>query len=176
MLFDPAHIGLYHSSKAAVTILSETLRLELAPLGVTVITGMLGSIESNFQVNDSWQGVPDSSRYKSAEAQIAKSAEGKVGPKKEKVEDFARRFTDDVLKGASGQIWRGAMAQTTRVIGHHAPMRVLVCNNLVLRRLIKPNDCADYGDRTVCSCPVVAWILWQKRRQRNRGESRGVRT
>ena len=109
-----------------------TLRLELAPLGVTVITGMLGSIESNFHVNDSWQGVPESSRYKSVEAQIANSAEGKVGPKKEKVRDFARRFIDDVLRGASGQIWRGAMAQTTRAIGHHAPMRVLVCNNILL--------------------------------------------
>lgn len=45
-------LGLYHSSKAAVTILSETLRLELAPLGVTVITGMLGSIRTNFHSND----------------------------------------------------------------------------------------------------------------------------
>ena len=175
-LFDSAHIGLYHSSKAAVTILSETLRLELAPLGVTVITGMLGNIESNFQVNDSWQGVPESSRYKSVEAQIAKSAEGKVGPKKEKVQDFARRFTDDVLRGASGQIWKGTMAQTTRVIGHHAPMSVLVCNNIVLGKLLRWNDRADYGDRTVCSCPVVDWILWQKRPQKSRDESGGVHT
>ena len=173
---DSTRIGVYDSSKAAVTILSETLRLELAPLGVTVITGMLGSIESNIHVNDSWQGVPESSRYKSVEAQIAKVAEGNVGPKKEKVEDFAQRFTDDVLRGASGQIWRGAMAQTTRAIGYHAPTRVLVCNNIVLGRLLRRNDRADYRDRTVCSCPVVGWILWQKRPQNSKGESRGVHT
>lgn len=66
--------GLYHSSKAAVTIVSETLRLELAPLGLTVITGMLGNIESIFYVNDSWQGVPESSRYKSVEGGFAPRA------------------------------------------------------------------------------------------------------
>ena len=119
-------IGLYHSSKAAVTILSETLRLELAPFGVTVITGMLGNLESNFHNNDSWQGLPESSRYKSIEAQIANSAEGKIGPEKEKADDFVKRFVDDILRGASGQVWRGAAAQTVRAIGHHAPMSVLV--------------------------------------------------
>lgn len=113
-----------------MTILSETLRLELAPLGVTVITGMLGNIESNFHANDSWQGLlPESSRYKSVEAQISKSAEGKVGPKKEKVDDLARRLVGDILSGTSGQVWRGAMAQTVRVLAYHAPTRVLVCND-----------------------------------------------
>ena len=77
-----------------------------------------------------------SSTYKSVESQITKSAEGKVGPKKEKAEDFAQRFVDDVLRGASGQVWRGAMAQTVRAIGHHAPMRVLVRNNLILRGVL----------------------------------------
>lgn len=87
-LYSILFVGLYASSEAAVTIMSETLRLELAPLGVTVITGMLGNIESNFHVNDSWQGIPESSRYKLVEQQIAKTAEGKVGPKKDKVEEF----------------------------------------------------------------------------------------
>ncbi|KAL8723688.1 MAG: hypothetical protein Q9181_007229 [Wetmoreana brouardii] len=126
------HIGLYHASKAAVTILSETLRLELAPLGVTVITGMLGSVDSNFHANDSWQVLPESSRYKTVESQIAKTAEGKIGPKKEKLDDFARRFVGDILKGGSGQIWRGAMAQTVRVMGYHAPMSVLARCDLIL--------------------------------------------
>ena len=169
-LLDSACVGLYHSSKAAVTILSETLRLELAPLGVTVITGMLGSIESNIHVNDSWQGVPESSRYKSAEAQIAKQAEGMIGPKKEKVEDFARRFADDILKGASGQVWRGAMAQTTRALGYHAPMSLLVCDFIVLQNLFRRNNPADYGGRIACSCPEVDWILWQRTLQKSRRE------
>ncbi|KAL8718430.1 MAG: hypothetical protein Q9225_004429 [Loekoesia sp. 1 TL-2023] len=119
------YVGLYHSSKAAATILSETLRLELAPLGVTVVTGMLGNIESNFHANDSWQGLPEASRYKSVESEIAKTAEGKIGPTKEKLDDFACHFVGDILTGASGQVWRGKMAQTVRVMGYHAPTSVL---------------------------------------------------
>ena len=119
-------VGLYHSSKAAVTIISETLRLELAPLGVPVITGMLGNIESNFHDNDFWRGIPESSRYKSVESQIAKTAKGEGGPELEKAKDFAKRFVGDILSGTSGQVWRGAKAQTVRFIGHYAPMRVLV--------------------------------------------------
>ncbi|CAF9914552.1 MAG: hypothetical protein HETSPECPRED_002011 [Heterodermia speciosa] len=117
--------GVYGSSKAAVTIMSETLRLELAPLGVTVITGMLGHIESNVHANDPWSGLPESSRYKAVEAQMARFAEGKIGPKLEKVDDFARRFVADVLGGASGQVWRGAGALTVRALGYHAPMSVM---------------------------------------------------
>ena len=106
--------------------MSETLRLELAPFGVTVVTGMLGHIESNVHANDPWNGLPESSRYKAVEAQMAKSAEGTIGPKLEKVDDFARRFVADVLGGASGQVWRGAGARTVRAVGYHAPTSVLV--------------------------------------------------
>ena len=118
--------GLYNSSKAAVTIMSETLRLELAPFGVTVVTGMLGHIESNIHTNDSWKGLSETSRYALAEPQIANFAEGKIGPKPEKPEEFARHLVEDVLGGKSGQIWRGAMAQTTRAVAYHAPGRLLV--------------------------------------------------
>ncbi|CAF9941873.1 hypothetical protein IMSHALPRED_003072 [Imshaugia aleurites] len=124
-LIHSAHSGLYHSSKTASTIPNKTLSLELAPVDVTVITGMLGKIESNLHVNDFWQGLSRSSTYNQIESQIAKTAEGEIGPKKEKAEDFARRFVDDILRGASGQVWRGAMAQTVRATGNHAPMKVL---------------------------------------------------
>ena len=163
--FPCAYAGLYHSSKAAVTILSETLRLELAPLGVSVITGMLGSIETNFHLNDAWQGLSESSRYKSVESQIAKTAEGKVGPKKERVEDFARRFTEDILKSTSGRVWRGAMAQTTRHVGYHAPMSVLVCGISVL---CGRNSSTDEYRRIACCCPVAVWMLWHRMPGRNK--------
>lgn len=125
-------------------MMSETLRLELAPLGVAVIMAMLGHIESNIHVNDSWQGLPASSRYKSVEAQMAKTAEGKVGPKKEKAEDFARRFVEDILSGISGQVWRGAMAQTVRVLAYHAPARVLVRDYAIFEYCLSlESSCAD---------------------------------
>lgn len=111
--------------------MSETLRLELAPLDVTVITAMLGNIESNFHINDSWKGLPATSNYKSVQTQIAKTAEGNIGPKKEKADDFARRFVEDILSGKSGQVWRGAMAQTVRALAYHAPAMILVRDDAV---------------------------------------------
>ena len=83
------------------------------------------------QNNDTWRGVGESSMYKSIEPKIARTAEGKIGPKKESAEVFARRFVDDILKGRSGQIWR-PMAQTTRAIGYHAPASVVVRDNTQL--------------------------------------------
>ncbi|KAL8939649.1 MAG: hypothetical protein Q9211_002641 [Gyalolechia sp. 1 TL-2023] len=124
---------------AAVTILSETLRLELAPLGVTVTTGMLGNIESNFHANDTWQGLPESSRYKSIESEIARTAEGKIGPNKHKSNDFARLFVGDVLRRTSGMVWRGAMAQTVRIIGHIFAQE----NTLKLPCIVRPHTTAD---------------------------------
>ena len=162
----PTLPGLYHSSKAAVTIMSETLRLELAPLDVTVITAMLGNIESNFHVNDSWQGLPATSNYKSVQTQIAKTAEGKIGPKKEKAEDFARRFAEDILGGTSGQVWRGAMAQTVRVLAYHAPARVLVRDDAVFEyRVSMESVRADLNDRMVWFCPVPDWMSWRRKLQ-----------
>ena len=162
----PTVLGLYHSSKAAVTIMSETLRLELAPLGVTVITAMLGNIESNFRINDSWQGLPATSNYKSVHTQIAKTAEGKIGPKKEKAEDFARRFVEDILNGISGQVWRGAMAQTVRVLAYHAPARVLVRDDAVFEYCVSMESVrADLNDRMVWFCPVPGWMSWQRKLQ-----------
>ena len=87
---------------------------------------MLGHIQSNFHDNDRWVGLSESSYYKSIEPQIAKAATSEVGPLMEKVEDFAKHFVTDILRGASGQVWRGAMAQTVRALAYHAPMRLLV--------------------------------------------------
>lgn len=159
--------------------MSETLRLELAPLGVTVITGMLGHIESNVHANDPWSGLPESSRYKAVEAQMARFAEGKIGPKLEKVDDFARRFVADVLGGASGQVWRGAGALTVRALGYHAPMSVMVrveYNGAWECSLGQSRSCAYWCHRTACFCRVVDWMSWRKQPPRNELENQRSRT
>ena len=141
--------------------MSETLRLELKPFGVVVLTAMLGHIESNFHVNDSWQGLPASSNYKSVEEQIAKSAQGKTGSKAEDLEDFARGLISDVLRGRSGQVWRGNRAQTVRFIGYHAPSSIIVCDVLKQRKQMSRVH-ADQINRTACSFLEVGWMPWQR--------------
>jgi hypothetical protein len=139
------------------------MRLELAPLGVRVITGMLGKIESKFHDNDAWEGLPESSPYKGVENQIRLTACGAVGPKCEKLDEFAARFVDDITGGASGQVWRGAMAQTTRFMAYHAPTSLLV-------RVLHQSRCrsTDGMRRIECFYQTAAWISWRNRRPRTR--------
>lgn len=97
---------------------------------------MLGYVKSKFHIKDSWQDAPESSRYKSVEPQIRNVADGEVGPEGENFDDFPRRFVGDILKGASGQVWRGAKAQTVKALGH-APMSLLVCDGPSRKGLLR---------------------------------------
>lgn len=72
--------GTYGASKAAMNILSETLRLELAPFGVGVNTIMTGAIETEIVTrNTSASGgftLPPDSLYKSIKDIISDKANG----------------------------------------------------------------------------------------------------
>ncbi|ROV97082.1 hypothetical protein VMCG_07541 [Cytospora schulzeri] len=68
--------GVYNSSKAAVTHLSETFRIELAPLGVRVVTAMVGSVDTQiYQKYD--VTMPAESWYKPIEPFIRNQSRGK---------------------------------------------------------------------------------------------------
>ena len=46
-----AHAGVYHASKAASAMLTDTLRLEMKPFGIRVVEIKTGGIRSNFFEN-----------------------------------------------------------------------------------------------------------------------------
>jgi 1-acylglycerone phosphate reductase len=59
--------GLYSGSKSCMATISETLRLEMKPLGVNVITVITGAIETNIFTNaPEQQPLPEDSLYKPA--------------------------------------------------------------------------------------------------------------
>ncbi|RYP36917.1 hypothetical protein DL767_003165 [Monosporascus sp. MG133] len=99
--------GAYNSSKTAMTFLSETLRMEMRPLGVRVVTAMVGEIETGFYNHGTFSLPPDS-HYKSIEAIIRKQSTGEMQVNNEKAWVTARNLVNDVLSGRSGQVWRGA--------------------------------------------------------------------
>ncbi|KAJ3532390.1 hypothetical protein NM208_g8461 [Fusarium decemcellulare] len=97
-------------SKAALTFLSETLRLELEPLGIRVVTAMVGAINTQIYA-ESDVDLPVDSWYKPIEDIIRKQAQGVMQlPNNEKVEVTARSIVRDTLKGRRGKIWRGGEA------------------------------------------------------------------
>lgn len=90
--------GAYCSSKAAVNSLSDSMRMELAPFGVKVITVQPGGIRSSFgdtaSKGASWLG-PDSLYAPVSDAIEARAQGGQENAMS--AEDFAKRMADAVL-------------------------------------------------------------------------------
>lgn len=101
----------YNASKAAVRMYSEVLRLEVAPLGVKVITVMTGIVATNMFSNAPHDALPENSYYKMANEEIAVLASGEkfVGTAMPPAV-YAEGVVNDVLSGYSGMTWRGKIA------------------------------------------------------------------
>ncbi|KAK6069904.1 IBR finger domain protein (short-chain dehydrogenase) [Seiridium cupressi] len=116
--------GVYNSSKAAVTFLSETLRIELSPLGVHVVTAMVGEIETEFYGKGASFALPPGSHYKPAEAIIRKQGLGEMQTNNEKAEVTASNLVKDVLSGRTGKVWRGGVAGTVKYVSWMVPTKL----------------------------------------------------
>jgi len=86
--------GAYGSTKAAVTALSDSLRMELAPFGITVVTVQPGGIKSNLSGNadkelDRFKKTPYSPIQNFIVARANASQENATP-----VEDFAKGLVD----------------------------------------------------------------------------------
>ncbi|RWA09361.1 hypothetical protein EKO27_g5763 [Xylaria grammica] len=101
--------GAYSSSRAATTSLSETLRIEMAPLGVRVVTVILGAVETTGN-DPSLKGeleLPANSYYQKIRDIINRHYRGEIFTKKQNVDVAANNLVNDVLKGGSIFIRRG---------------------------------------------------------------------
>jgi NAD(P)-dependent dehydrogenase (short-subunit alcohol dehydrogenase family) len=122
-------IGLYSCSKAAVTMASDTLRLEMKPLGVNVVNAMVGMVETHFGDNLVDVVLPDSSFYKPVESDVNSTPGGKgqnMASNKMKVDVFADRLVGDILAGKRGHIWRGGWSTISRIILAILPRWIMV--------------------------------------------------
>ncbi|KAH8425277.1 SDR family oxidoreductase [Aspergillus melleus] len=115
----------YNSSKAAVRSYSETLRVELAPLGVKVITVMAGVVGTNIFENHPEANLSDSSPWKPAEDVIQGQAAGSMTEGAMPRSVFARHVADSVLGGATGMTWVGKMASFAYWISGFLPIWML---------------------------------------------------
>ena len=104
-----------------MTAITEALRLELAPLGVTVVTVNTGAVSTNILASGVNFKLPPTSMFKSIEKEIAGRARGENVIPRMKPSVYAEKVVSDVLGGASGQIWRGGYASIVRFVWSKLP-------------------------------------------------------
>lgn len=108
------HPGIFASSKTAEARISETLKFELEPLGVRVVTIMCGSADTPMFAKPGGQmKLPKTSYYYNAQDTAYKE---RMDHQRQamKVEVLAEKLVRDIVGGARGQIWHGAFAPLVR--------------------------------------------------------------
>ncbi|OAL46869.1 NAD(P)-binding protein [Pyrenochaeta sp. DS3sAY3a] len=98
---------IYAAAKAALHTLSESLRLELRPLSINVLTVVVGAISSNLQANQPPYQHRPSSFYAPVSSYIKDFVEHVVPHTETPIDDFAAQIVADVEAGRSGKVWRG---------------------------------------------------------------------
>lgn len=93
-------------------MLSESLRIELEPLGVRVMTVMLGQVSTQMYANTPVFHLPEGSPYEKIASTILSSSKGDLNHNNEPADVVARNLVRDTIGGRRGQIWRGGLAGT----------------------------------------------------------------
>jgi hypothetical protein len=118
--------AIYNASKAAVHLYSETLRLELAPLDVKVLTIVTGMVVSSFKANVPAPELPPDSRYLPVKKNLEAIASGSTIKGAMPSDKYAGEVVADVLGGASGKVWRGGSAGLAKLAKSWFPTWLIV--------------------------------------------------
>ncbi|KAF2801484.1 NAD(P)-binding protein [Mytilinidion resinicola] len=134
--------GLYNASKAALAMISDTLRLELEPFGIRVVDLRTGSVKTPFYDNQIGGGgpkLPEESIYQIARERVEEAMSG-TGPMEEAVDakTWAEGVVADLLDkgwffGRPNRIWRGGNALVVRAVTQWVPV---AWTDAWLRRLL----------------------------------------
>lgn len=122
------NVGIYSSSRSAQTRLSETLRLEMAPLGVRVVTVVLGGVETsgNNPLNIPDLELPPNSHYQKITSVIDRHKKTEIHPNKQNISIAATNVVEDVLKGRGPFIRRGQASTLSWMCNTFLPYRLFV--------------------------------------------------
>jgi len=104
--------GMYNASKAAVNILTDTLRIELAPFGVRVVLVITGAIKTHFFDNLHKPELPTQSIYNPSKATVEEGMTGRTtATYASDVNDYAEHVVANALKGSpKSRFWYGGSA------------------------------------------------------------------
>ncbi|KAH8807773.1 hypothetical protein F5884DRAFT_881205 [Xylogone sp. PMI_703] len=122
------YTGIYASSKAALNLLSETMRVEFSPLGVQVITVIAGTVNTKFYANQPQFQLPRDSLYIPIETKINKTISGELlGRGATEPSEFAKDVVANALQIRSTLwFWCGAKSSIVWFINTFLPHTFLV--------------------------------------------------
>ncbi|KAI0185944.1 hypothetical protein EV127DRAFT_347236 [Xylaria flabelliformis] len=113
--------SIYVSSKSAAKKMSECMRTELAPLGVRVITAVVGAVHTPIHERAGDLNMPPTSYYQSLRDHINEVRRGTTKPGAVDTETVCRGLIADITGGKSGVVWRGGTATGVRLLSWLAP-------------------------------------------------------
>ncbi|PWY71671.1 putative hydroxybutyrate dehydrogenase [Aspergillus heteromorphus CBS 117.55] len=119
------YMGTYAASKRSIEIIAETLRLELAPFGVGVLSVVTGAVKTMGQTYFGDFRLPENSLYKSIEEIVAAMARGEDGVERMELMTYSNEVVSRIIQGATGKVWYGCHAESTRHGTSHLPTSVL---------------------------------------------------
>lgn len=112
--------------------MAETLRLELAPFHVKVLSVVTGALKTNIQAHfDDWK-LPEGSLYGPVEPTIRDRARGQEGAPRMEADDYAQRVVADIIGGRTGKVWHGASAGAVKFGTSYLPTSLMVCDQPIL--------------------------------------------
>lgn len=106
--------------------MAETLRLELAPFHVKVLSVVTGALKTMGQTHfDDWK-LPEGSMYAPVESTIRDRARGQEGAPRMEAADYASRVVSEIIKGKTGKFWYGASAGAVKFGTEWLPSSLMV--------------------------------------------------
>ncbi|KAI1456257.1 putative short-chain dehydrogenase/reductase [Annulohypoxylon moriforme] len=113
----PPFFSFYNASKAAVEVLSASIRPELAPLGIRVVAVKTGCVGTDLFANAPVVRLPSGSWYEAAREFIEDRL--MLGyARNETPEEYARGVVDELLRPTVRKVvWRGGLAGWAWVLG-----------------------------------------------------------
>ncbi|KAF4958244.1 hypothetical protein FSARC_11049 [Fusarium sarcochroum] len=112
----------YNATKAAVAAYSDTLRLELDPLGIRVVTLYMGEVSTPLMTTDNIN-FGSESIYRDAEAAVKQRTVTHL-EKTMTPELFAREVVGEIVDGKRSFLWKGSNAFTVWLLNAAGPRTV----------------------------------------------------